>query len=350
MPRPPTDQELVNQATAALEHAIQSGERFPKKAATEQLGINRSTFDHRIRLAQTTHDPERPLLPDLPDDDLDVEEIIEWQTRRFEKRIAHIESRKWASIKMPDDKPFGVLLMGDPHVDDNFCNWSLLRHHCDIAKNTEGMYGANVGDTENRWVGRLMALWAQQDTSEGSAWKLAEWLFLESGVQWLVWILGNHDVWRDGADRWKLVNRPQRVLLADWGAQFKLVSTNGTEFKIWMSHDFPGRSVYNSLHGPQRAAHMKEDADLYIAGHTHNWALHQEESASRGFVYWLARARGYKWHDDHALKFGHQPQQEGASIVSIFNPRSDSMAGRVQCFSDVEVGADFLTWLRRKSG
>jgi len=133
-----------------------------------------------------------------------------------------------------------------------------------------------------------------------------------------------------------------------WGARFVL-ACGDQRFKVWASHDFPGHSMWNTGHGMQKAAHMKEAADLYIAGHTHNWALHQEESASRDFTYWWARARGYKFIDDHADRLGYQPQKEGASILAVFNPNTQSMAGRLQCFSDAEVGADYLKWLRSRS-
>lgn len=345
MPTPPLTDADLDEAVAALEACAGN-----KTEAAATLRLPRGTFCHRLALAQSRPPrPPEPVLPHIPDDDISVEELIDQQCRRFEKRHSHQAAKKWAAITMPDDRPFGVAWIGDPHVDDNGCNWPLLKRHCELLASTEGCYAANVGDTENRWVGRLMALWAEQDTSQGSAWKLAKWLLEESGVHWLVWVLGNHDLWREGAALWREANRPQRVLLAEWGAQFKLVSP-GAEFKIWMSHDFPGRSIYNSLHGPQRAAHMKEEADLYVAGHTHNWALHQEESASKGFTYWLARARGYKWIDSHAERLGHQSQQEGASILSVFDPKAVSLAGRVQCFADLEVGCDYLQWLRAKSG
>ena len=91
---------------------------------------------------------------------------------------------------------------------------------------------------------------------------------------------------------------------------------------------------------------MKEQAHLYVAGHTHNWALHQEEAASRQFTYWLARCRGYKFIDDYAELLGHSPQEGGASIVSILDPNSTTESGLVQCFADVDQGARYLTWLR----
>jgi len=136
--------------------------------------------------------------------------------------------------------------------------------------------------------------------------------------------------------------------MEEWQAKFKLVFPNKKECRIWAAHDFPGHSMWNTMHGAQRAAHMKEEAHLYICGHTHNWALHQEESASREFVYWLARARGYKFMDDYAEKLGHFSQDNGAAILTIIDPDAASQAGFVQCYADVEHGADVLTYMRSR--
>lgn len=106
--------------------------------------------------------------------------------------------------------------------------------------------------------------------------------------------------------------------------------------------------MWNSLHSAQRAAHHQEMAHLYVCGHKHNWATHQEESASRGFVYWLARARGYKWVSDHAEKMGHAAQQEGASITAILDPDAKSEAGFISCFPDMDEAVDYLNWKRSR--
>ena len=105
--------------------------------------------------------------------------------------------------------------------------------------------------------------------------------------------------------------------------------------------------MWNSMHGAQRAAKMQSEAHIYAAGHTHNWAIHQEESASKDFTYWLIRSRGYKFIDDYADKLGHFPQREGASITCIIDPESRSEAGFIQAFADMDAAVDYLNWARR---
>lgn len=311
-----------------------------RRQASRALGIPETTlrvWDNEI--------PEVSL-PQFPEDDLPIEEIIESMSKRFEKRAAHKAAKKWFQIKMPDDRPIAMVFVGDPHLDDNGCAWPLLRRHIDLMK-TDGVYACNIGDTTNAWADRLVKLWANQDTSKETSWKLAKWFLTESGIRWLVHLLGNHDLWGDTAKIMREMGR-NLVPMEDWQAQFHLAFPGGRKCKIWASHQFAGHSMWNTMHGPQKAAHMKDEADIYACGHTHNWAIHQEESASRDFTYWLIRSRGYKFLDEYADRLGHFSQDEGASIATIINPGAKSPAAFVQCFADMDSGIDYLKFLRRK--
>lgn len=287
-------------------------------------------------------------LPTFPEPDLPVHEILDSMEKRFAKRLEYRKARDWYKIKINSRQPIGLSFFGDPHVDDNGCNIPLLRHHCRLHAETEGLYAVNVGDTENNWIGRLGALYANQDTSKETAHRLAEWFLKDSGVNWIAWVMGNHDLWNDYSSLLRAMN-VNKVPMDDWQARFKLVFPNGRECKIWTAHNFAGNSMWNSLHGAQKAAHMKSEADIYACGHTHNWAIHQEESSSRDFTYWLIRARGYKFLDDYAEKLGHWPQKEGATVTCVIDPDAVSHAGFVQAFADVDAAVDYLNWRRRKA-
>jgi hypothetical protein len=159
--------------------------------------------------------------------------------------------------------------------------------------------------------------------------------------------MGNHDLW-NGSQRVMKRLGTQRVLMEDWGARITLKPPKGRSFRVWASHNFPGHSMWNSLHGPQKAAHMKEAADVYVCGHTHNWALHTEESPSRDFIYDLIRARGYKYIDSHAEKLGHYPQRYGATVVTVFDPMAEDETMAQQTFRSVRRGLEYLTYLRSR--
>jgi len=285
-------------------------------------------------------------LPEFPEDDIPTEQIIDTLVRRNRRRREHHAAKKWFRINVNIDGPFGIMWYGDPHLGSNGCNWELLMEHVGLHKLCEYLLGAGLGDYGDNWTGRLLRLWAESDSSRETERKLTKWFLLESGVPWWLWIFGNHDEWNEGTAILKEMNANKIVM--EKRAQFILACPNGHEYRIWVEHDFPGHSMWNTMHGAQKAAHMKEPADLYICGHKHNWGLHQEESASKEFVYWLARARGYKFLDDHAEDMGHQPQMEGASILSVHDPYAKSMAGRLQCYADPEEGTEFLLWKRKR--
>jgi hypothetical protein len=348
MPTPRMTEEQCRETLALL--AKHNGNQ---SEAARALGIPRPTFQARVNTARSWvaagGEEEKPDigLPVFPDDDLPVEDLIAHQSRRFERRLANKHAKKWYPISLKTNEPIGITFFGDPHVDDNGCNWPLLQRHCEIHRKTPGLYGVNVGDTTNNWVGRLARLFGNQDTSQSTARKFAKWLLADSGVTWLTWIMGNHDMWNDG-DAILRAMGGHMVPMEDWQAQFKLVFPNKRECRAWTAHNFPGHSMWNTLHGPQKAAHTKDWAHIYACGHTHNWAMHQEESASKDFIYWLIRSRGYKFIDDHAEQLGHASQQEGASICAVINPTPKSQASFVQCYADVEEAADFLKHLRRR--
>lgn len=255
---------------------------------------------------------------------------------------------------MPVAGPYALMFFGDPHVDDNGCNWDLLRAHAKLAAETEALFAVNIGDTTNNWSGRLARLWANQDASAKTARRYAKWLLGESGIPWFLWLHGNHDLWEGPVSAaWFDAIRPhfvemEHLAMEDWQAKVTLVSPCGFEFRLWAAHNFKGHSLWNNLHGLERAAQMQDWAHLYVAGHHHDCGLRQGENAHRRFAYWLMRVRGYKWNDDYADQHGFGEHQFGAAGLAVIDPKADR-PNAVQCFLDPFEGVEFLQWKRRRA-
>lgn len=285
-------------------------------------------------------------LPDFPDDDITADEIIALQKKRFAIRKASHDAHTWFPIEMSDDAPIGLLWFGDPHVDDDGCNWPVLSAHCDLCARTPGLWGANVGDTTNNWQGRLLKKYADQNASIKTARKLARWLMLESGVRWLIWLLGNHDTWNDGAEILAQMARQhntRKIICHDWEARFTLNFPNGWAPRVHTAHDFPGNSQWNPLHGPMKQGQMGDHADLFVCGDKHNAAHFAFENALRANVFQqFIRVRGYKFMDDYARHLGKPEQEGGCGILTIFDPQRRTISAHF----DVELGANYLTYLR----
>lgn len=278
------------------------------------------------------------------DEDEPIEDILARMRKGFERKAKAQNARKWFPIKLKEDKPYGVILFGDPHLDDNGCNFPLLESHLEIARKP-GVYGVNIGDTTNNWTGRLMRLYAQQDTSELTAKRLAEWFMFEAGVTWLCWILGNHDDWNGGADFHKRLGG-NHIPIIDWRAQFEIKHPGGTSARMDASHGRKGSSIWNNLHATLRAAKLGELADCYVTGHTHTFGLEDLEIAERNHSCWLIQLRGYKFLDHYALTGNFAEYQRGASVLAVVDPREDARR-KIMCFEDVLEGYDYLEFKRR---
>jgi hypothetical protein len=321
------------------------------RAAAKVAGVSYATFHGRLkgvpdRSAPKMLETESLIFPDLPSSELPPEQLIDQACKRFAGHLAAREARRWMEIKVKSNKPIGLAFVGDPHIDNNGCNWPLLRRDIKVLEDTPGMFAVNIGDITDNWCGRLMRLYADQEMSKKQAWKLAKYFLQDAKIDWLCHLLGNHDQWADGPYLIKANARPM-VPVEDWGSRFQLVFPNNARVRIHAAHDFPGNSIWNSMHGPQKAAMMLEQADIYAAGHKHNWGINQNENANRDFVYHLIRARGYKVIDQYADNLGYSSQKYGATITAVIDPVETGVT-KIRCFADLEEAAEFLTWKRSR--
>lgn len=316
------------------------------RATSTALGISRDA----IRNSINAYEAAKPNIefPDFPASDLPIDRIIDSMKERTTLRRASYEAHTWFPVKVNDKKPIGIMWFGDPHIDDDGCDWTLLSKHIELCKQP-GIYGVNIGDTTNNWAGRLVKKYADQETSAKTASRLAEWLMLDAGIRWLVFLLGNHDAWGDGsAILAQMAKRhgTQKLVLHDWEARFSLNFPNGQKVNIWAAHDFPGDSMWNPLHGPVKAARFGPDVHLLVCGHKHNWGVSQWELADKGTSPVMIRTRGYKFNDDYARRIGKTEQDSGSSIFTVINPLASTPEGRIIPFVDVEAGVDYLQFLR----
>ena len=326
------DATTINKAAAA----------FGVARSTAQIAVKR----HKKRQMETVC-PEAPKPEELPPPDLPFEQRLATMKQRNALRIAHARAQAWQTVRIPIAGPYAICWFGDPHLDDPFCDLEGFERDATICANTEGMYGANGGDSINNWVGKLERLYGEQSATVSEGWELVEWALNGLGVNWLLWILGNHDTWNYGKRIFEGLNC-NRVLMRDWDAKLRLVSPCGGAASVWARHNFKGTSIYNELHGLKRAAMIDEQADIYAAFHLHTFATGQFELAN-GRRATLLRARGYKDSDHYALLNQFTEQRAGQSVVTVITPHNGA-APSISVFEDVQEGADFLTYKRRKAG
>lgn len=296
----------------------------------------------------------RPTIPDaeaekLPSEHLPVEELIEHRIKQYQRKAAYEDARRAINVKVNIDGPIGIHHFGDPHVDDDGTDLALLKQHIDLINKTEGLFGANVGDTTNNWVGRLARLYGEQGTTAAEAWMLAEW-FIKSVNKWIYIIGGNHDCWSGSGDPLKWICRQQNALYESSEARIKLSFRNGRHVMINARHDFAGHSQWNPTHGAMKAAQMAmgQADDLYICGHKHTSGYSPLKRADGGIAHCIQVA-SYKIFDRYARERGFRDQHISPGVLTVIDPNAKTATGLIEVFHDIERGADYLTWLRKRA-
>lgn len=318
--------------------------------ATRRLGLKaRQTLLSRLGMAAKLGIKPKPagfIVDPMADPDEPLDELLDRRTKAFLRKDKAEQERKLINVRIKIDGPIGILHMGDPHVDDDGCDLPALRRHIDIIQNVEGMFGANVGDLQNNWVGRLSHLYGQQETSKRTAWRLTEWLV--RSVDWLYLVGGNHDAWSGTGDPLQWITRDQTGVFDMHGVRLRLTFPNGKQIRVNARHDFRGHSMWNPTHGPIKAAKMGWRDHLLTCGHTHQSGYQLDKDPMTGLISHALRLAGYKRHDGYGKELGLPDANISPAAVTIIDPsREDNDPGLITVIHDVERAAEFLTYLRK---
>jgi hypothetical protein len=308
--------------------------------AAAALGISRF-------LAQTKFKASQLDIPDLPDPDLPVEQLIARRMEDYEQRQTAERARRLIRIKVKDRLPIGLTFFGDPHVDDDGCDLATLFADAETVRDTPGMYGMNQGDNTNNWVGYLGRLYANQSTTAQQGWKIAEKFI--GMVPWLALVMGNHDHWSGNGNPIEWMTRGNHAVSGAHDVKISLDFFNKRSCRVWMRHNFPGQSIWNTLHGLMRAAQMGNDFHIFSAGHLHTAAHHTEFSPELGHFWHALRVSGYKVMDDFADVNGFRKNGKMPAATFIIDPLARTDVGFLQFVPDVQASAEQLTWMRKKA-
>lgn len=290
--------------------------------------------------------PAEFTVADVQDDDIDVDELVEQRIRQFGKKMAHADATRAIPVKINIGGPIGILHFGDPHVDDDGTDLATLRAHSDLTQ-IEGVFGANVGDTTNNWVGRLAKLYAEQSTTATQAWKLAEWFI--GRTRFLYMIGGNHDGWSGAGDPIKWIARQAKALYQPSSARIRLEFTNGRHVIVNARHDFAGHSQYNPSHGPMKALMFGVRDHINVAGHRHISGYGVLKDPDSGRVCHAVQVASYKILDRYALEKGFRDQRISPAAFTIIDPTlPDTHPDMIKVYWDPQEGVEFLAWLRER--
>ena len=312
------------------------------KAVAEILSLSKSAVQRRLNKYEETK--KKFTAPKLPSKSRDIDQLIKDRIEESRRAKNADTARDLICIPIHLDGPIGILILGDPHVDDAGCDFELLAQHRQVIIDHPYILGASVGDYQNGWIGRLGALYGEQQTTSKEAWHLVEWLV--SPVSWLFLVAGNHDLWAGSGDPLEWIAAQQGSLYEPHGVRIELHHPCGTTTRIHARHDFPGTSIYSQLHGPRREAIMGFRDDLIICGHKHTGAVETFVTPD-GNVCQIVRVSGYKVADSYAKQLGLKKHNIFPGALVIIDPRhSNTSPNRIFTAPSVETGVIMLEALR----
>jgi hypothetical protein len=283
----------------------------------------------------------------LPSEDIPIEDLVEHRIRQFERKREYNEQARLMPVKVNIAGPIGLLVFGDPHVDDDGTDLALLRKHSDLT-HREGVFGCNIGDTTNNWVGRLAKLYSEQSTSHSQAWQLAEWFVTRTRFLWLIG--GNHDGWSGSGDPLKWICRQTGATYKMSEMRISLDFPNGRQVIVNARHDFAGHSQWNPAHGVMKAASMGLRDHLLMCGHKHVSGYGVLKDPDTGRTCHAVQIASYKIYDRYALERGFRDQSISPCAFVVIDPRlEDDHPDLCKVFWDPEEGAEYLAWRRLRA-
>lgn len=300
-----------------------------------------SAASDRLRDVQPSAAPY--VVSEVPEEDEPIEDLIARRVAAFDRSSRRAEMQATRTVTMRDDLPIAIAHIGDPHLDDDGCDWPTLREHIEQINGAEGMFAGNVGDLTNSWVGRLVRLYAHQSTTHADEVRLGQWYFAQ--MPHLYVVPGNHDDWHPDAFA-RMIGGARVDVLAKHEARIAVRFPCGVETRFSVRHTYKGNSMYNPTHGHKRESWRDPWADVYVSGHHHEWANSQQERADGRPVTFI-KARGYKRHDSHASLLQFADGEHGHTMVTIIDPHAP-LVERVQVVKDVGEACERLRWLRRR--
>jgi len=282
-------------------------------------------------------------------EEIPIEELIQARVKASKRKKSKANMHR-RTLTLPAE-PLGIIIFGDPHVDNEGCDWGKLYEHVSIAGATEGVLAATVGDMQDNWIGRLGRLYANASVTASNGWRLSEWFL--SSMQWIAVVGGNHDAWAHGPGvdplAWlsdkagvSCYAQDELRITIEWRGEPEL------EPIVWvLRHDFGGRSWYHPTHGPHKEAMLDGRCHLLTAGHIHQWGqLTTEQRHDR--ITHAVRVRGYKRNDSFARSKGFSEQTFGEACLVVIDPWAEGPA-RLTIHWDIEKGCEYLTYLREKN-
>ena len=288
----------------------------------------------------------------LPQSDLpSYRDLIEQRRKQTGRRLIADKAHELIEIALHTTGPFGIAMVGDPHIDNPGCNLDLLLAHTACIAKTDGLFAICVGDLQDNWIGRLARLWATQGISAAESQVLVDgWLESFHG-KLIALCLGNHDAWTQSMSGLNPTDwiRARGTVQEAHGVRLRITADDGQVVTINMRHDFPGRSQYNPAHGPNKSLLFGCRDDVAVAGHTHEFGIGVRLNPETRTPMHAVRLGSYKHSDDYAKALGLLDNNVSECCVLMVDPAETDPRHRTWIETNPFRAAKVLRMLRRRA-
>ena len=333
--------------TTDYKKATELAREYNVRYAAEIFGVDARTI--RKWRADVNKDmvKEEFTFEDVPTGNEPIGDLIENRIKKYALKRDAKNAGNLINVKINVDGPVGIAHFGDPHIDDDGTNIAELLMHADLIQKTDGMFGGNIGDNQNNWIGRLARLYGEQSTSAKESWRLTEHFI--SKVDWLYLVGGNHDAWSGPGDPLEWMCSQSNGVFSNNGVRMNLIFPNKKKVRINARHNFTGHSMWNTAHGLVKAIQMGWRDHILTAGHTHVSGYQVLKDPSSGLISHALRIASYKEMDKYADDKGLPDQNIFKCPVTIIDPQyADNDPRLITTIFEPNEGAEYLTWKRNR--
>ncbi|NHK29208.1 hypothetical protein FF098_014905 [Parvularcula flava] len=328
MPTPPITDETLQES---IDVYIRNG--WNTSAAAREIGIDRSSMQHRLRTAQ-----ERGLLnmPDRepnPSKHRPFAETKAAQIEQFKRRKMHGTWRNPNRVTLKNDLPFLIIFIGDPHLDNPGTDLELFDKWTEPLCAGAGIYGFALGDWLDNWVRFLKFLYAETTVTEEEGGVLLDGYLEKLAPNLIGSVSGNHDDWSAYLGR-KMDSLG--VLHRSYGMLLELVTPGRADpIRIGARHRWTGKSIHNNAHGVMRGARAFRD-HIVVGGDYHISGSNIVKCPETGRLSHCHQIAAFKIYDDYADENGFTDSHISPAVACLIDPsKPDTDPSMVKSFHDI---------------
>lgn len=317
-------------------------------AAARALGIKRNALQRRIDRANELGIISKPRAEANPSRWRPVDEIIAARKGEFARVKSAGDGRTLRTVHMPDDKPYCIVALGDPHLDSPGTDLDLWERWVDVLDYKRGVYGFGLGDWLDNWVRVLAHLYGNAETAAPEGWIILEHYLDQIAEHLIASVGGNHDEWSGHSDLLAHLMKERGVLHRNGSLRVALKGPNGRTVTIGARHGFPGRSQWSPVHGITKAAQLGWRDNILVGGHTHVSGSAIVRCPDTGRLTHCHQVASFKVADDYADDLGLMDKHISPAVALVIDPsRPDTDPQMVTAFYQPEPAVEYLKGLRR---